>query len=455
MIDDLNNIINFDNETGLTASSRGEILSDLISLTRIAYGQDYVIEQGNEWYSFLDLLAGSLADMGGSVQDLYNSLSFVNASGTNLDNVVSFVGITRKPRQNSTVIIKATVTTQNSVTLPYTLPAGGVILQDYNGGKWTNRDILVIDEYKPDGVTANNIGTATFVATDQNTDPTNIVLQPYNDGHADIPLEVIAGSVPSDIEFMNETASVLGNPEETDAQLRARYKENLYSSSVGTVEGLIAAIKNNTNATYVHIIENDGAETVNNMPPHSIWVIVDGHSEWDGTGDYSMYPDDISIANTIFNYKSLGCATTYANDTYTPYNAEEETGGTGAIKVQITLDSTVYEIQFSRANNIPCYVSVDLSANIPEGAQRSSIEYAIKENIINYITSLGISNDVLQSGLSSCVYNVIEQNDYVDYVFDLNSITAGRTSNPTDKRISMAENEYPSITEENIVITWS
>ena len=64
----INNIINFDNKTGLTVSSRGEILDDLITLTKMAYGQDYVIEQGNEWYTFLDLLAGTLTELGGAVQ---------------------------------------------------------------------------------------------------------------------------------------------------------------------------------------------------------------------------------------------------------------------------------------------------------------------------------------------------------------------------------------------------
>lgn len=450
----INSILSFDEQSGLKISSKGEILEDLIALTRIAYGEDYAIEQGNEWYSFLDLLAGSLADVGGSVQQLYNTLSFTGASGTNLDNVVSFVGIARKPKTNSSVMIKATIADNSTIARSYALQAGAITLEDTNGNKWVNKEELVVEKYKN---TADNpeeenyVGTATFEATNENADPTNIVLQPYNDG-TNNNLTILTSGIPEGITFINEVASKLGNQEETDAQLRARYKKELYRESVGTVEGVIAQIEEDTNANYVYIVENNSSQ-VNDigMAPHSIWVITNGKSEWDGTGDTSDYPDDIAIAQTILDYKSLGCGTSIptAARSYNP------TTGEGQISVDITIDSTTYTIQFSRASGVSCYVKLELDTNLEAGSQRDSIEYQIKQNIANYINNLGISNDVLYSGVSSAVYSVISTNNYEDFVIDIDSLNIDKVSPAAAKRVSIDYNEYAKITAEDITITWN
>lgn len=450
---ELHNIMEFNDITGLRVSSKGEILEDLKYLTRIAYGSDYVIEQGNEWYSFLDLLSGALVDISGAVQQVYNTLSFVGASGTNLDNVVSFVGITRKPYKNSTVLIKITLP-EGSVR-PYTIPERGIVLKDHNGNYWTNNEIIIVNEFKldefnPDGTQKENyIGTATFEATDSNADPTNIVLQPYNDGNPSESLQDINGVAPTGTVFMNELSSELGNLEETDAQLRSRYKAELYKNSVGTIEGLKAVLLDKADITYVYIVENNSEQTSEDgMPPHSIWVITDGKSTWNGEGNVSDDPEDIKIGDIILNYASLGCVTTNAPDKST------YTGGTGPITTRIALDSSEYSIKFSRANAVPCYVNVTLVSDLADASKKNAIALEIKDNIVAYIKGLGIGNDVLQSGLSSAVYSVITENDYIDYVFDIDSITVGRETNPTTKRLSINVNEYSTITEENINITW-
>lgn len=449
----INSIISFNEQSGLTISSRGEILEDLIALTKIAYGQDYAIEQGNEWYSFLDLLAGSLAHLGGSVQQLYNTLSFTGASGTNLDNVVSFVGITRKPKTNSSVLIKATIDTSSSIERPYSLLAGAITLEDSEGNKWVNSEELIIEKYKNTITTQeedNYVGTATFVATNENADPTNIVLQPYNNGTGNN-LTILTSGIPAGISFINELASDLGNQEETDAQLRARYKKELYRESIGTVDGLIAQIEEDTNADYVYIVENNSSQTSDTgMTPHSIWVITNGKSEWDGQG-VSDYPDDIAIAKTILNYKSLGCGTSIPTAKQT-YNSST---GEGQISVNITKDSTTYNIKFSRASGVSCYVALTLKTDLVAGAQRNSIEYQIKQNIINYINNLGISNDVLYSGISSAIYDVITTNNYKDFVIDIDTVNVGTSSSPTTKRVTIDYDQYAQITESNITITWN
>ncbi len=281
----INDIVTFDNVTGLKISSKGEILEDLKNMTKIAYGTDYAIEQGNEYYSFLDLLAGSLSDIAGAIQKVYNTLSFTGASGTNLDNVVSFVGITRKAKTNSKVLIKATIdSTIETIERPLTFQAGEIVLEDSEGNKWINIESLYIAQYKITGGTEveNYVGTAMFEASDLNTDPTNIILEPYNNG-TNNNLTIITSTLTTGVSFINEVGSELGNQEETDAQLRARYKKELYRESVGTIEGLIAQIEETANVDYCYIIENSTSTTsASGMTPHSIWVITNGTSTFDG-----------------------------------------------------------------------------------------------------------------------------------------------------------------------------
>lgn len=453
----INNIIEFDDTTGLKVSSKGEILEDLNYLTKVAYGSDYVIEQGNEWYSFLDLLAGALTDMSGAIQKVYNTLSFVGASGTNLDNVVSFAGITRKPYRNSRVLIKIELPADSE--RPFTFQERSLVLEDINKHLWTNIETILIEEYKSEeydengNLKQNYIGTGIFEATDANSDPTNIVLQPYNDGNPTVSLIDTNNVAPDNTKFMNEIASELGNLEENDAQLRARYKKELYKNSVGTLEGLKAALLEKTNVSYVNIIENNSESiTADGLPPHSIWVIVDGTSTWDGTGDYSNDPDDIAIGNTILNYSSLGCAISNAPD------KSEYAQGKGPVSTTIAIDSKEYKIDFSRAHEVKSYVYINLVTDLKDSSKKNSIEMEIKNNLTNYITNLGIGNDILQSGLSAAVYSVITENDYKDYVFDIDSITVGTTgeaATDTAKRLAIKVNEYPITSPENIKITWN
>ena len=501
----INDVLKFNEQTGLTVSSRGEIFEDLSTITKIAFGSDYVIEQGNEWYSFLDLLSGTLADVGGSVQKLYEAVTFTGASGVNLDNVVSFVGITRKPKTSSTVLVKATLDQNSTIERPYMLEAGAITLEDSEGNQWVNSTSLIINKYKVDGETENYVGTAEFSASlvsSENYDNTSIVLQPYNNG-TNVDLTKLTGSLPADLSFINEVQSKLGNQEETDAQLRARYKREVYRKSTGTVEGLIAQIQENTNANYVRIIENNTSAIEDGLNPHSIWVITDGKSEYvpntldpdyttftqvvDYLAEYievdselilvttdnmytlpitpgttpaykytsSTYPDDIAIAETILNYKSLGCGTGTKSSAalYDPVTGE------GRVRVEITIDSTTYRVLFSRASGLNCYVNLNLnisSALNSDTAFKNSIENQIRTNIKNYVGNLGINNDVLFSGVASAVYSVISDNKYSDFNFDINTLFLGTSNLPiSGTRVIINESQYPKIEDSSINITWT
>lgn len=106
-----NGILKYDAITGLKVGTKAEIQQDLQNIWKTAYGNDVVIDQGTETYSFIDLLSSLLTDMGNAAKEMYDSLSFATAGtyrddttlqGAPLDMLCSLVGISRKQGESDT-----------------------------------------------------------------------------------------------------------------------------------------------------------------------------------------------------------------------------------------------------------------------------------------------------------------------------------------------------------------
>lgn len=90
-----NTFLSYDPNTGLKVKTKAEIMSDLINMCKAAYGDSYVVDEGTEMYTFLDILASGITDVGNSALDVYNAFSFIYATGAPLDALVSLAGVTR------------------------------------------------------------------------------------------------------------------------------------------------------------------------------------------------------------------------------------------------------------------------------------------------------------------------------------------------------------------------
>jgi len=442
---DLNEIIKFDSVTGLSVSTKPEILQDLINITITAFGNNFSVKEGSEWYTFLELMATTLTDFGNSSLEVYNSLSFVSASGITLDNTVALAGITRNIEKSSYVLITATADV--SVTTPYSVPIN-TIIKDSNGNQWTNLESFIIDD-------TTKIGTQNFYALDGDNEVYNMYVAADNNATSN-DFIVQTGGLAVGVTFINSQDSTYGNSQETDAQLRTRYYTALYTTSVGTVEGLRDKLIRLDLLTYGYVIDNpneDVAVNAYDIPIHHLWAIVDGTSTWDGSGS-SDDVNDLEVAETILDFKSIGCGTStgLSGSNYNP------TSGTGAINVDVIRDEVTYNVSFTRATNIDIHVEMALVHNIPaaeEVAVKADIEQAIKNSVSNYVNTLGIGNDVLNGGVSSAIYGVILSNSYTDYVFDIDVLNIGKVTSPATNRVAIDVFEYPAIIETNIVITWS
>ena len=88
-------LIEFTDE-GLRTSTKPEILNVLTNMTVEAFGADFAVDEGSDWYIFLDSLSNSLDNVCTAARELYNAQGIINANGSNLDNIVSLAGIYRK-----------------------------------------------------------------------------------------------------------------------------------------------------------------------------------------------------------------------------------------------------------------------------------------------------------------------------------------------------------------------
>lgn len=284
----LGGILKFDKDKGPAVSSRAKILQDLSDISKAAFGTDFVIEQGTEWYSFIDMLSYVLADFGGACVEMYNSMSVNNATGKNLDSICALNGIIRKAAQPATVII--------TLTLPetdLTIDSGATMFVRDSSGRswsWTNNAEKSV-EY---------LGKQSFELTFSCTSD-DAVNAYVNAGENWTLQSALNFSYTTGIQYKNQSASILGSQQETDGALRYRYFSSNFKQASGTVEGLRAQLLNLSYVTYCVIQQDTGN--------HTIEVIIDG-------AGHSLSEDQlVGVADTIVRYKSLGCGLTYPANT--------------------------------------------------------------------------------------------------------------------------------------------
>ena len=97
-----NGILKYDTKTGLQVGTKKEIFDDIVDIVKTAYGNDFVVDEGTQAYTFCDLLSSTLCDFGNNAKQLYDDMSFMTASGTVLDFLCSLSGIVRKEGESDT-----------------------------------------------------------------------------------------------------------------------------------------------------------------------------------------------------------------------------------------------------------------------------------------------------------------------------------------------------------------
>ena len=386
--------------SGLHIPGYTDIVDDLVSEAKRIFGDDIYLENDSMDYEYISVIALKMYDTLSSVMYAYNSRSPVTAVGSGLDTVVKINGLKRKSASYSTCVVTITGTPQTVIK------AGEV--QDIAGNNWKLPENITIPASGELDTTAvcTTIGAITALIGDINK---------------------IATPQLGWMSVTNKVKAVEGQPVETDAELRERQAVSTALPSQTLLEGTIAGIIAVEGVTRQRIYENDTNDnsiTDNNpygLPAHSITAVVEG-----GT--------DENVAEQIYLRKGIGC---YTN-------------GTTEVEVINKYDITT-PIRFYRPTYIPIYVTVNIKKYT---GYTDNIPNIIKNNIIDYLNSLNIGDDLSVSLLWNAALTANPV--LTSPIFSVLNLIAGKNSveqNTTDIEINFNEVVQGNI--ENIIVNVS
>lgn len=263
--------------SGLTIETKSNIVADLTAGYQAIYGADINVDSNSPDGQLINIQAQAISDFTELLSDTYNSFAVDSAYGQRLDQLVALNGLFRK--QGTQTVAQVAVTNSLALTLPgldqtavpaFTVADGAgnqyqlQVTYVFGSAGTTVLPFLamIIGEIQTTPNTITNIVTSTLGVTSVNNPDTS--------------------------------ADVIGVNEESDVQLRIRQAQSFALASIGPADSLEAALRNIPDVTDAYVVENDTASTVNTVPAHSVWAIVNG-----GT------PTEIGQA--IYSKKSIGC----------------------------------------------------------------------------------------------------------------------------------------------------
>lgn len=239
--------------SGITKPTFADCLAYLEDRYRSIYGQDVYIDQTTPDGQLLALWAAVLDDCNQQTVDVYNAFSPSTAQGVGLSRVVRINGISRKSASYSTA-------SGYVVGVAGTVIEGGIVV-DENGYQWDLPESVTIPS---EGMVLVDATCRTIGAISALDGTINRILTP----------------VPGWQEFYSVGNATLGDPVETDAELRIRQAYSAALPATSSITALSAAIASITGVTRFRVYENNlaGPDALG-IPGRSIAVVVDGGSE--------------------------------------------------------------------------------------------------------------------------------------------------------------------------------
>jgi len=344
--------------TGLHIPTYQEIKEDLISEFKTIYGDDIYLGEDSQDYQMISVFASKMSDVVAFQEMVYNSYNVKTAVGTTLDNAVKLNGIERKAASYSTVELSITGTI-------------GTIIRNGVVSDGTHRWILDDTDFT---ITASPITTS---ATCEEIGAVEAV--PHS-------ITEIVNVTRGWLSVDNPNRAAVGEPVETDANLRIRQSRSVANPSVNMVDSLDAGIAALENVSTCRIYDNDTHQTdVNGIPPHTVSCVVEGGNSQD-------------IARVIYLRKGPGVGT---------YGTTSET---------VQIDTGLpHVINFFR----PTDLSVDVQISITRSNMYTSdTEQKIIDAINSYFANIKIGTDILRASIIAVVSQVVS--DIYDPEFKIN-----------------------------------
>lgn len=333
---------------GLHIPSYSDIRDNLIAEFRKIYGDDIYLDNDSQDYQMISIFAAHQFDTLQMLELVYNNRSPKTAIGSALDTLVKLNGIRRKKASHSTC------------ELTLSGDAGSVIVdgvaEDEAGNKWNLPSTVIIGEGGSVKVTAVSADIGAIPATVGS-------------------IKKISTPTKGWISVTNNSPAILGDPIETDEQLRYRQSISAALPSRSMMEGLVGSLAALENVKRYKVYENDTNQTdLNGIPSHSIAVVIEGGI-------------DSEIAKTIYMRKGPGCGT-HGTETYNYYNSED----------------IPTPIKFTRPSAKSVYVNIKVKKLF---GYTNDIESDIKAKVSAYIDTLDIGQTIYISSVWAAALTAI------------------------------------------------
>lgn len=217
--------------------------------------------------------------------------------------------------------------------------------------------------------------------------------------------------------IINPIAATTGRLQETDTELRERFRNSKFVQSANIIESLIDALSNVAGVSDVKVYENDtNLTSTEGVPPKSFMPVVLGG-----------LPTDIGTA--IWTNKPTGISST------------------GNTTVQI-VDSIgfVHPISFKRPTEVPIYITIDISST---GELAGDAAATIRQNVVDYgETTCFIGDDVIYSRFYTPV-NAVPGHQ-------VNSLKIGTSPSPTGTvNVVINFDQVATFLPANVIVTQS
>jgi len=183
--------------------------------------------------------------------------------------------------------------------------------------------------------------------------------------------------------------TVIGQNQETDAQLRLRRQQSTAINSAGYLNGLLATILNLDGVSEAAVFENvTNVEDDDGIPAHGIWLIVEGGANTD-------------IANVLYGKKSAGCdmkgdvVVIITTPSGAFFNAKFDRPSAEDLYIEFAIQPTTAEISFDLVG-IKQWIVDNLTYGINEYSSTAEVTIAA-QNAITETGGIGVPINVLIS----------------------------------------------------------
>lgn len=266
---------------GLIIDTLPTLIANLSAQLAAIYGSDINLNSNSPDGQLLNIFCQVVEDSLELLQSIYNSFGYQTAVGTQLDQRVAIMGVIRQAGTYTTTPVAL------SVSGALTLTGLDALISDPNAQVFTVQDTAGNKYQLQTTQTPGSAGTNSYIFVAVDIGPVQPILNTITSQVTTV-LGVTGVNNPS------LTATVVGQAEETDTQLKTRAAQSFALAATGPADAIQAALANVSGVTDASVIENDTGSPVGGVPAHSIWCIVENGA-------------DADIGQAIYSKKMPGC----------------------------------------------------------------------------------------------------------------------------------------------------